>query len=103
MWPLRGPPLPWTIHRKYTGVRRVFVGVAPRRVKSGPGQLPFYLPFGVAPGSARFAEGWVLWPPRKATSKRSGKSNANGANLGFEQTLWLAADKLHNNRSQLIA
>jgi type I restriction-modification system DNA methylase subunit len=25
------------------------------------------------------------------------KSNGNGANLGFEQTLWLAADKLRNN------
>jgi type I restriction enzyme M protein len=24
-------------------------------------------------------------------------SNGNGANLGFEQTLWLAADKLRNN------
>jgi type I restriction enzyme M protein len=25
------------------------------------------------------------------------RSNGNGANLGFEQTLWLAADKLRNN------
>ena len=25
------------------------------------------------------------------------KTNGNGANLGFEQTLWLAADKLRNN------
>ena len=31
---------------------------------------------------------------RKKTAK---KSNGNGANLGFEQTLWQAADKLRNN------
>jgi type I restriction enzyme M protein len=30
------------------------------------------------------------------TSKKNNKSNG-GANLGFEQTLWLAADKLRNN------
>jgi hypothetical protein len=31
-------------------------------------------------------------------AKRTGKqSNGNGANLGFEETLWLAADKLRNN------
>ena len=32
---------------------------------------------------------------KRAASKKSG--NGNGANLGFEQTLWLAADKLRNN------
>jgi len=31
---------------------------------------------------------------RKTTAKAP---NGNGANLGFEQTLWLAADKLRNN------
>lgn len=30
----------------------------------------------------------------KAASKRDGQ---NGANLGFQKTLWLAADKLRNN------
>jgi type I restriction enzyme M protein len=35
---------------------------------------------------------------RKAAGKRSiKKSNGNGANLGFEQKLWLAADKLRSN------
>jgi type I restriction enzyme M protein len=35
---------------------------------------------------------------RKAAGKRSSKkSNGNGANLGFEQKLWLAADKLRSN------
>jgi type I restriction enzyme M protein len=33
---------------------------------------------------------------KKATSRTS-KSNGNGANLGFEAKLWLAADKLRNN------
>ena len=28
--------------------------------------------------------------------KAKKKSNGNGANLGFEATLWLAADKLPN-------
>ena len=32
----------------------------------------------------------------KARTKKQ-KTNGNGANLGFEQTLWLAADKLRNN------
>ena len=32
-----------------------------------------------------------------AKKKRAKKSNGNGANLGFEQTLWQAADKLRNN------
>ena len=30
-------------------------------------------------------------------AKSKGKSNGNGANLGFEAKLWLAADKLRNN------
>jgi len=30
-------------------------------------------------------------------AKRTNNSNSNGANLGFEQTLWQAADKLRNN------
>jgi type I restriction enzyme M protein len=35
---------------------------------------------------------------RRLMAKRQGKkSNGNGANLGFEQTLWLAADKMRNN------
>ena len=34
---------------------------------------------------------------KKAASAKSGKSNGNGANLGFEAKLWLAADKLRNN------
>ena len=29
--------------------------------------------------------------------KKSEQSNGNGANLGFEAKLWLAADKLRNN------
>ena len=32
-----------------------------------------------------------------AKKKRSKRTNGNGANLGFERTLWLAADKLRNN------
>ncbi len=32
---------------------------------------------------------------KKRAKKKS--SNGNGANLGFEATLWLAADKLRNN------
>jgi type I restriction enzyme M protein len=32
--------------------------------------------------------------PRQKTAV---KSNGNGANLGFEATLWAAADKLRNN------
>jgi type I restriction enzyme M protein len=33
-----------------------------------------------------------------ARAKQSGKAaSANGANLGFEAKLWLAADKLRNN------
>ena len=36
---------------------------------------------------------------KKAAGKKSAKSasNGNGANLGFEQKLWLTADKLRNN------
>ena len=34
---------------------------------------------------------------KQAASTKSGKSNGNGANLGFEAKLWLAADKLRNN------
>lgn len=38
---------------------------------------------------------------KKATRKQSSKAkksgNGNGANLGFEQKLWLSADKLRNN------
>jgi type I restriction enzyme M protein len=33
----------------------------------------------------------------KKKAAGNGKGNGNGANLGFEQTLWLAADKLRNN------
>ena len=29
---------------------------------------------------------------KKAARKRAGKSNGNGANLGFEANLWLAAE-----------
>ncbi len=32
---------------------------------------------------------------KKAAAKK--KANGNGANLGFEATLWLAADKMRNN------
>ena len=32
-----------------------------------------------------------------ARQKTAAKSNGNGANLGFEATLWAAADKLRNN------
>ena len=32
-----------------------------------------------------------------AATAKPGKSNGNGANLGFEAKLWLAADKLRNN------
>ena len=34
---------------------------------------------------------------KKKHAARRRKSDSNGANLGFEQTLWLAADKLRNN------
>ena len=34
---------------------------------------------------------------RAKKTKSKAKSNGNGANLGFEQTLWQAADKLRNN------
>ena len=34
---------------------------------------------------------------KRAASAKTGKSNGNGANLGFEAKLWLAADKLRNN------
>ncbi|MCH7724889.1 MAG: hypothetical protein IH991_00195 [Planctomycetes bacterium] len=30
-------------------------------------------------------------------ARRESKKNGNGATLGFEQTLWAAADKLRNN------
>ena len=33
----------------------------------------------------------------KRKQRKKAGSNGNGANLGFEQTLWLAADKLRNN------
>ncbi len=33
----------------------------------------------------------------KKKAKRASKKNGNGATLGFEQTLWAAADKLRNN------
>ncbi|MEX1098587.1 MAG: type I restriction-modification system subunit M N-terminal domain-containing protein [Planctomycetales bacterium] len=33
----------------------------------------------------------------KKRAKKATSANGNGANLGFEQTLWLAADKLRNN------
>jgi type I restriction-modification system DNA methylase subunit len=33
----------------------------------------------------------------KTNSSRKSSSNGNGANLGFEAKLWLAADKLRNN------
>ena len=36
-------------------------------------------------------------PKAVAKKKRAKKSNGNGANLGFEATLWLAADKLRKN------
>jgi len=29
---------------------------------------------------------------KRVAKKQAKKSNSNGANLGFEQTLWLAAD-----------
>ena len=52
-------------------------------------------------GSPRpgLAERQVLMAAKKkATRKKTAKkSNGNGANLGFEQTLWQAADKLRNN------
>ncbi len=34
---------------------------------------------------------------RKLNSQKGRSGNGNGANLGFEQTLWLAADKMRNN------
>ena len=34
---------------------------------------------------------------KRAASAKTGKSNGNGANLGFEAKLWLAADKMRNN------
>src|SRR5664279_4537730 len=34
---------------------------------------------------------------KKAAAEKSGKANGNGANLGFEAKLWLAADKMRNN------
>jgi type I restriction enzyme M protein len=34
---------------------------------------------------------------KKAARKRGGESAGNGANLGFEQKLWFAADKLRSN------
>jgi len=33
----------------------------------------------------------------KKKAADGGKTNGNGANLGFEAKLWLAADKLRNN------
>jgi hypothetical protein len=33
----------------------------------------------------------------KSTSEKTAKTNGNGANLGFEAKLWLAADKIRNN------
>ena len=35
---------------------------------------------------------------KKATSAKSEKSNGNGANLGFEAKLWLAADNRQDRR-----
>ncbi len=34
---------------------------------------------------------------KKRAAKKAKSKTSNGANLGFEQTLWLAADKLRNN------
>ena len=34
---------------------------------------------------------------RQRRSKKSDKKNDNGARLGFEEKLWLAADKLRSN------
>ena len=34
---------------------------------------------------------------KKASIRAKAKANGNGANLGFEAKLWLAADKLRNN------
>jgi type I restriction enzyme M protein len=34
---------------------------------------------------------------RTAANGKPAKANGNGANLGFEAKLWLAADKLRNN------
>ena len=34
---------------------------------------------------------------KKKAARKKTKSNGNGANLGFEAKLWLAADKLRNN------
>ena len=42
-------------------------------------------------GKAPSVEGMTV------AKKQAKKINGNGANLGFEQTLWLAADKLRNN------
>ena len=39
---------------------------------------------------------------RTARTKSALKKNGNEANLGFEQTLWQAADKLRNNTEQTI-
>jgi type I restriction enzyme M protein len=39
----------------------------------------------------------TIMAAKKAASGKSGKSNGNGANLGFEAKLWLAADKMRNN------
>ena len=36
-------------------------------------------------------------PTRKSKPTSKDRKSANGANLGFEQTLWLAADKLRGN------
>ena len=34
---------------------------------------------------------------RRRAKSKSARSNGKGSNLGFEQKLWLAADKLRNN------
>jgi len=36
--------------------------------------------------------------PRRQRQASRKQKNGNGANLGFEATLWAAADKLRNNR-----
>jgi len=86
-------PLAWTSRRRYTGLRRVFVEVTPRRAKPGRGRLPSHLPFGGCPWSSP-VERWV--PMAAKTAARWEPKNGNGANHGFEQKLWLAADKLGN-------
>ena len=53
------------------------------------------------PGRLSFLSGNGVSMAKKRAKKAAGKKNGNGATLGFEQTLWAAADKLRTLNVQI--